>query len=186
MKLYGLQFMIKADPSYTRNDRNALETVSYVFWGFKSTDEKIPFVKSNNARVVKSENPISDGYDYKLDSPFLISRLLQLWYVIHLHEYAEHYYFTKIDIENTMNWDNDIRSSFTKNLQEKDPFANIKEIKEAAFKEILEIAERNARIGREMDEIEFKSNRKNDYCDNEEVYKLMIEYYKRNESKRKI
>jgi len=74
--------------------------------------------------------------------------------------------------------------TYTKNLQEKDPFANKKEIKEEAFKEMLEISERNARIGSEMDEIEFKYNRKNDYCDNEEDYQLMIDYYKRNEPNR--
>jgi len=167
VKLYGLQFMIKADPIYTRNDRNNLETVAYVFWGFHSTNEKTPFVRSNIAKVVKCKNPITVGYDYKLESPALSSRFFKLWYVIHFYEYAEHYYFKKLDIENTMYWNNIDRSNFTKDLQKNDPFANNKEIKEEAFKEILEIAERNARIGREMDEDDFRNCKSNNYCDNE-------------------
>ena len=167
VKLYGLQFLVKADPIYTRRDRNDLETVAYVFWGFHSTNEKIAFVRSNLARVVKSKNPIADRYDYKLVSPGLSSRFFKLWYVIHLYEYAEHYYFKKLDIENTMYWDTDDRSGFNKYLLENDPLATKKDIKETAFKDILEIAEKNARIGREMDEDDFKNGRSNNYSDSE-------------------
>lgn len=167
VKLYGLQFLVKADPIYTRNDRNDLETVSYVFWGFHSPNEKIPFVRSNIAEVVKCKDPITDGYDYKLVSPRLSSRLFKLWYVIHLYEYAEHYYFKKLEIENTMYWDNDDRSGFNKYLLKNDPMANKKDTKEEALKDILAIAENHARIAREMDEDDFKNGRSNNYCDNE-------------------
>lgn len=176
VKLYGLQFLVKADPIYTRKNRNYLETVAYVFWGFNSTIEKKPFVKSNIARVLKCNNPVTDGYEYKLESPALSSRFLILWYVIHLYEYAEHYYFKELEIENTMYWGGDPRGGFTKYLLKNDPLANIIEKKMEAFKDILQTVESHAIIGREADDNDIKNglenkfdniNDNNNYCDNE-------------------
>jgi len=154
VKLFGLQFNVKADPCYTRYDKDDLETVSYVFWGFNSTDENKPYVKSNLARVVKSKNSVSDKNDYKLVSPGVSFRALKPWYVILIYEYVNYYYIKNLVIENSMLWDNSTRSDFTRHLKETDPDGIKDEIKEEALTIILEGIEFQAQKARELDEIE--------------------------------
>lgn len=154
VKLFGLQFKVIGDPCYTRYDKDDLETVSYVFWGFNSTDENKPYVKSNLARVVKSNNSVSDKYDYKLVSPGVSFRALKPWYVILIYEYVNYYYIKNLVIENCMLWDNSTRSDFTRHLKENDPNGIKDEIKEEALTIILEEIEFQAQKARELDEIE--------------------------------
>ncbi|WP_291124950.1 hypothetical protein [Flavobacterium sp. UBA6031] len=115
LKLFGVQFLIKGDPMYSRKDKRCLGTVSYVFWGFNSTTEEKPFVKSNLARLRMNRFSHNNTL-YEIQTPYVSSRHLQLWFVIYLYEFVKHYYIKDLEIENTMFWDNDYQSDFKKYL----------------------------------------------------------------------
>lgn len=170
LKLFGVQFLIKGDPMYTRKDKSCLETVSYVFWGFNSTTEDNNFVKSNLARL--HINRFSDNTTgYEIRAPYVSSRHLQLWFVIYLYEFVKHYYIKDLVIENTMFWDNDYQSDFKKYLIENDPNGSNPDIKEKAFEMILKEVEFIAPIARKMDDDDIEHD-KNSASSNEDDFML--------------
>lgn len=151
VKVYGIQFRIKGDPCITRLEKSDCELLSYVFWGFNSVTEEIPFVKCNIAKINKLAND-----SYQLVTPWISSRLLKPWFAVYLYEYLDHYYFRNLEIENSMLCDNSFRSNFSKDLMEKDPEANNEEVKNEAFKELLEEISRIGQLCKEIDEIELE------------------------------
>jgi len=170
VKLFGVQFLIKGDSMYTRKNKNCLETVSYVFWGFNSTTEENSFVKSNLARL--SLKKLSENNtQYEITSPFVSSRNLQLWFVIYLYEFVKHYYIKDLVIENTMFWDDDYQSDFKKYLIENDPNGSNPDINEKAFEMILKEVEFIGPIARKMDDDDIEHD-ENLASSNEENFML--------------
>ena len=158
VRLFGVQFLIKGDPMYTRKDKSCLERVSYVFWGFNSTTEENYFVKSNLAKL--HINRFSDKTTgYEIASPYVSSRLLKIWFVIYLYEFVKHYYIKDLEIDNTMFWDNDYQSNIKKYMIENDPNGSNPEIKEKAFEMILNEVEFYAQKTRKLDELDFEHDK---------------------------
>lgn len=85
--LYGVQFLIKSDINYTRLDKQDLNNLSYVFWGFNSTTEKNPLIKRNIAEVYSNKEN-----KYELRSPSASARFIHLWFETYLYEFAAYYY----------------------------------------------------------------------------------------------
>lgn len=163
--LYGVQFLIKSDINYTRRDKQDLDKLSYVFWGFNSTTKKNPLIKRNIAKVYSSnENK------YELSSPFASARFIHLWFETYLYEFAGYYYFEEFEFENNIFWEDDYLTDFRKFLIENDPEANNPDIKEKAFAMLREEVIRKAKSDRDLDEIELKyrstSSNTNDSMEN--------------------
>lgn len=153
VKLYGLQFLMKGDPVDIRTEKSKLETLSYVFWGFNSTNEESPFVKSNIARIIKHAND-----RYELVCPGLCFRLLSPWFATLLYDYFKEYYFEHNEYDNPMGFDNSI-SNNTDDLMEKALKVNNEIEKQEAFNELLASIKHIAQIDNDLDEIEIKYNR---------------------------
>lgn len=162
VKLYGLQFLIKGDPVDIRTEKSNLETLSYVFWGFNSTNEEIPFVKSNIARIIKHAND-----RYELVCPGVSFRLLKPWFAALLYEYFKEYYFEQLDYDNPMGYENTKRSN-TDELMNNDLEVNNEIEKQEAFNELLESIKHIAQIDYELDEIEIKDRMRNPPIDDYE------------------
>ena len=154
VKLFGVQFLIKSDPIYTRETKDSLDAVSYIFWGFNSSTDNNPLIKYNLARF--SNRYSRDENCLELTSPFVSARHLELWFVIYLYEFVGHYYIKNLTVENTMFWEDNHPSKYKVYLMENDPDGTNPEFMEKAFGMVLKEVERQAKGARDLDEIEIK------------------------------
>lgn len=158
VNLFGVQFLIKSDISYTRETKGSLDAVSFVFWGFNSVTDKNPLIRYNVAQFSKKYSRYDKSFE--LTTPFVSARLLKLWFVIYLYEFVGHYYVKDLEIENTMFWENDQPSDFKEYMIENDPEGANPELMEKAFDVLLLEVDREAKLARDLDDIEIKHTKR--------------------------
>lgn len=158
IKLLGVQFKFKANVMTTIEQRQLQETIAFVFWGFDSTSKPNPLIKSNIAElnIVKS---IRSGGDIRYElipssvnfehfKPYICNNLL---------DFAAHYFFDKLEWEDTNDFYNQGISIVKRFLIDKDPQANKEDVKAEAFKMLEGYFLDWALLSKKMDESEIKS-----------------------------
>lgn len=169
VKLLGVQFKFKADVQTTYEEIESLQTIAFIFWKFDNTVEPSPLIKSNIAqlRIYKPTNS-GEVSRYELSLPSASFEHFRPYICSYLLDFAAHYFFYKLEVENTYDYYQHSVSYIKEFIINNDPQAIKQEVKTKAFEMLKEEFITRAKIAREMDESEIRHrNSSNNYSQNE-------------------